>query len=42
LKSWGYVEVPPISKVLACNTFGMGAMAEPDTIVDAIVNNLPT
>ena len=36
LKSWGYVEVPPIAKMLACKTFGMGAMAEPATIVDIV------
>jgi len=36
LKSWGYLEVPPISKTLMCNDTGMGAMAEPKSIVDAL------
>lgn len=36
LKSWGYIEIPPIAKMLACKTFGMGAMAEPASIVDAV------
>ena len=40
LKSWGYLEVPPISKMLACKTFGMGAMAEAATIVDTITKLL--
>ena len=36
LRSWGYVEISPISKRLACNVVGMGAMAEPTAIVDHI------
>ena len=40
LKSWGYIEIPPIAKMLACKTFGMGAMAEPVTIVDAVKDAL--
>jgi phosphopantothenoylcysteine decarboxylase len=42
LKSWGYLEVPPIAKMLACKTFGMGAMAEASTIVDKIITLLHT
>ena len=42
LKSWGYLEVPPIAKMLACKTFGMGAMAEASTIVDTITKLLHT
>ena len=40
LKSWGYIEIAPISKMLACKTFGLGAMAEPGTIVDVVANLL--
>jgi phosphopantothenoylcysteine decarboxylase len=40
LKSWGYMEVPCISKKLMCGDSGMGAMAEVDTIVLAISRTL--
>jgi len=40
LKEWGYVEIPPISKTLMCNDTGIGAMAEPQSIVDAITKLL--
>ncbi|KAJ8681395.1 hypothetical protein QAD02_017182 [Eretmocerus hayati] len=33
LKSWGYKEVPCISKALMCGDTGIGGMAEVDTIV---------
>ncbi|PSN44380.1 Phosphopantothenoylcysteine decarboxylase [Blattella germanica] len=36
LKSWGYKEVPCISKTLMCGDTGLGAMAEVSTIVDHI------
>ena len=36
LKEFGYIEVPPISKLLACGEQGMGAMAEIDSIVNII------
>uniref|UniRef100_H2Z3Z9 Flavoprotein domain-containing protein n=1 Tax=Ciona savignyi TaxID=51511 RepID=H2Z3Z9_CIOSA len=32
LASWGYIQVPPIRKVLACGDEGIGAMAKPETI----------
>ncbi|CAK1551307.1 unnamed protein product [Leptosia nina] len=38
LKSWGYKEIPPISKTLMCGDVGVGAMAEVSTIVEAIKN----
>lgn len=37
LKSWGYFEVPTISKTLMCGDTGNGAMAEVDTIVENIL-----
>ena len=37
LKSWGYEEIAPIEKVLMCKDKGVGAMAEPETIVKKIV-----
>lgn len=40
LKSWGYFEVPTISKTLMCGDTGNGAMAEVDTIVENIFNKL--
>uniref|UniRef100_A0A1I8NPL5 Phosphopantothenoylcysteine decarboxylase n=1 Tax=Stomoxys calcitrans TaxID=35570 RepID=A0A1I8NPL5_STOCA len=40
LKSWGYLEVPTIAKTLMCGDTGNGAMAEVDTIVEHILNNL--
>lgn len=36
LSSWGYKQIPPISKLLMCGDQGVGAMAEVDTIVDTI------
>lgn len=33
LKSWGYKELPCVSKTLMCGDTGMGGMAEVDTIV---------
>ncbi len=36
IKKWGYQVKPPISKVLACGDEGLGAMAEPTTINNAI------
>ena len=40
LKSWGYQEIPPIEKVLMCKDKGVGAMAEPDSIVSKICDIL--
>ena len=40
LKEWGYVEIPCIEKVLMCKDKGKGAMAEPLTIVDFVVEAL--
>ena len=40
LKSWGYQEIPPIEKVLMCKDKGVGAMAEPDSIVGKICDIL--
>lgn len=37
LKSWGYVEIPCISKTLVCGDTGLGAMAEIDTIVGCVL-----
>ncbi|GLG94845.1 Putative phosphopentothenoylcysteine decarboxylase, partial [Gryllus bimaculatus] len=36
LKSWGYCEIPPISKTLMCGDKGIGAMAEVSTIVQRV------
>ncbi|XP_022130680.1 phosphopantothenoylcysteine decarboxylase [Pieris rapae] len=36
LKSWGYEEIPPISKLLMCGDVGVGGMADVGTIVDKI------
>lgn len=36
LKSWGYIEIPCIAKTLMCKDVGMGAMAEPETIVEIV------
>lgn len=38
LKEWGYLEVPPISKKLACGEEGMGAMANISDILNLIVD----
>ena len=40
LKSWGYQEIPPIEKVLMCKDKGVGAMAEPYSIVGKICDIL--
>lgn len=37
LKSWGYVEVPVVSKLLVCGDEGLGAMAEVDTICEVVM-----
>ncbi|CAB0015419.1 unnamed protein product [Nesidiocoris tenuis] len=37
LRSWGYIEVPCISKLLMCGDTGLGAMAEPESIVAAAI-----
>ena len=37
LAEFGYIQVPPISKMLACGDQGFGAMAEPLTIVDTVL-----
>lgn len=36
LRSWGYREIPPISKTLMCGDTGTGAMAEVADIVDIL------
>ena len=38
LKSWGYEEIPCVSKTLMCKDIGMGAMAEPETIVKTVMS----
>ena len=40
LQSWGYIIVPPQSKMLACRTEGMGAMADIDEIVNVTKESL--
>ncbi|XP_052133032.1 phosphopantothenoylcysteine decarboxylase [Frankliniella occidentalis] len=40
LRSWGYVEVPCISKTLICGDTGLGAMAEIDTIVNTLIGTI--
>ncbi|MFQ5502829.1 MAG: bifunctional phosphopantothenoylcysteine decarboxylase/phosphopantothenate--cysteine ligase CoaBC [Phycisphaerae bacterium] len=40
LKDRGYAEVPPEAGWLACRTIGVGRMAEPATILDAVVAQL--
>lgn len=40
LRSWGYLEIPTVEKLLACGDRGKGAMASVDTIVNLIVDNL--
>lgn len=37
LKTFGYKELPPVVKKLACGDYGAGAMAEVNTVVSAIV-----
>ncbi|XP_060520501.1 phosphopantothenoylcysteine decarboxylase [Cylas formicarius] len=38
LKSWGYLEIPVIEKVLVCGDKGLGAMADVSTIVSFVIN----
>ncbi|XP_046441671.1 phosphopantothenoylcysteine decarboxylase-like [Daphnia pulex] len=38
LKSFGYIEIPCVSKTLVCGDSGVGAMAEVKTIVDEVLN----
>ncbi|XP_061394379.1 phosphopantothenoylcysteine decarboxylase [Musca vetustissima] len=40
LKSWGYHEVPTVSKTLMCGDTGNGAMAEVETIIENILCKL--
>lgn len=40
LSSWGYTIVEPQPKMLACGTYGMGALAEIDDIVKAVKESL--
>lgn len=37
LVNWGYIEVPVICKLLVCGDEGLGAMAEVDTIIQAVI-----
>eukprot|EP00729_Bicosta_minor_P017841 gene17841-30952_t len=41
LESWGYSQVAPISKTLACGDVGCGAMAEVQTIAAKVAAMLP-
>lgn len=36
LSSWGYRVIPAVEKRLACGDYGIGGMAEVETIVTAI------
>lgn len=40
LKSWGYKEIPCISKTLMCGDIGIGGMAEVDTIISTTLRSL--
>lgn len=40
LKQWGYLEVPPVVKRLACGDEGVGAMAAVDDIVNCVVSKV--
>ncbi|KAK7027378.1 hypothetical protein SK128_016536 [Halocaridina rubra] len=42
LKEFGYIEVCVVSKKLACGDTGIGGMAEVSTIVDAVMQELPS
>nr|CAD7590932.1 unnamed protein product [Timema genevievae] len=42
LQSWGYRLVPCVTKTLMCGDTGLGAMAEPGTIVGAVAEILGT
>lgn len=37
LSNWGYRIIPSIEKKLACGDYGIGAMAEVETIVKSIL-----
>jgi len=41
LKTFGYTEIPCISKTLVCGDTGVGAMAEVKTIVEKVLNLSP-
>lgn len=36
LRSWGVTIVPPVEKKLACSDVGMGALASPEAVVEAV------
>jgi len=38
LEEWGTIVVPPISKKLACNDEGVGAMARIETVIETLEN----
>ena len=38
IQSFGYREIPCISKTLMCGDTGAGAMAEVETIIDAVTS----
>ncbi|XP_018567735.1 phosphopantothenoylcysteine decarboxylase [Anoplophora glabripennis] len=40
LKSWGYLEIPAIEKLLICGDTGPGAMAEVSTIVKFLIDTV--
>ncbi|UVC49972.1 phosphopantothenoylcysteine decarboxylase [Theileria orientalis] len=40
LKSFGIKVIPPITKKLACGDYGMGALPEPDQIVESVYNHI--
>lgn len=40
LESWGYIQIPPIVKTLMCGDHGIGAMADVETIITRVVNNV--
>lgn len=42
LKTWGYQEIPVVSKTLMCGDTGLGAMAEVGTIVDYLIGTIAT
>lgn len=38
LSTWGYRFIDPVEKRLACGDFGIGGMAEVESIIEAIMN----
>lgn len=42
LKQWGFIEVPPVCKTLACKSTGVGAMADIRTIIKTITKVVDT